>query len=300
MGAWGAGPRASDAALDAIGLFERRIRKMPRRGGPLRELFRDVAKKLDDEGVLAVADALLDRGVDLRPDADFVRLRLEEALRPSELRDWHAPGERVAALRTFERRLNGERADPVPHARSWKAEAEALRKDVARRLAPYRRSAKELLRAAKRDRPSPAKALATLERAGELWEEGVLDDTTFAKLVELMKGWRFDGKALLAWVNAYGLSYTCPLLAPLLSDRSADARRAAVDFLFRYQGARYAPAIAPLLEDTDASVRALAIRALRSHRAYRKAVEARLADSHREVREEAAQALAVMKRQRRS
>jgi hypothetical protein len=311
MGAWGVGLQASDAALDALGLFERRIRRMPRRGGPVRELLRDVAEKLkedDVDGVLAVADALLDRGVDLGEAADVARLRLEEALSPSALRDWDAPGERVAALRRFERRLHGERVDvsadnappgaprPARKARAWKAEADALRKDVARRLARYRSSARDLLKEAKRLRPTPGKAMSLLVRAGELWEEGVLDDAGFARLVGLMRGWRFDGPALVAWINAYCLPCTCPLLVPLLSDRSAALRREAVDFLYRFQGKRYAPAIAPRLEDVDPSVRATAILALRAHRAYTAAVEARLGDRDAQVRAAAAEALRVMKR----
>lgn len=311
MGAWGVGLQASDAALDALGLFERRIRRMPRRGGPVRELLRDVAGTLardETEGVLAVADALLDRGVDLGEAADFVRLRLEEALSPSALRDWDSPGDRVAALRRFERRLNGEsvRAPsdnaplgaprPVRKAAAWKAEAEALRKDLSRQLARFRSSARGLLKEARRPRPSPAKAMDLLSRAGDLWEEGALDDATFAKLVDLLRGWRFDGPALLAWINAYCLSFTCPLLVPLLSHPSAETRRQAVDFLYRFEGKRYAPAIAPLLGDPDPSVRAQAILALRAHRAYTAAVEARLSDPSRAVREEAAQALRVMKR----
>ena len=81
MGAWGPGLQANDAALDAIGLFEKRIRTFPLRKGPVVEFFTSVIKACGDdatEGTLGVADMLLDRGVELGEGGDLVRLMLEK------------------------------------------------------------------------------------------------------------------------------------------------------------------------------------------------------------------------------
>ena len=317
MGAWGPGLQANDAALDAIGMFEKRIRSFPLRKGPAVEFLTSVIKACGEdetEGTLGVADLLLDRGVDLGDGGDLVRLMLERTLTESELRNWDDPAERVAALRRCEQRLNGAPVDPLllaadnapvgspartaPKKGSWKAEAASLRKDLARQLKAYRRQAVEFVgrirRSAKRlAQQKPAEQLKILSHASDLWESGMLDDEGFADLVDIMAAgqWRFPSRPLLNLLNRWCLGFTCPLLVPLLRDRSAQVRIDALDFIYRFEARRFSADLARLLGDPAPEVRIAAIRALRAHRLETAGIRERLSDPNPKVRQAAEQAL---------
>lgn len=131
MGAWGAGMRANDTALDAILWFEKyddngkrfltRRGKLVKDGKVLLEALKWVEKRMmrgrfayrssSDESILGVADFFMERGISPK-EADYFILRsIKRELEEGRLSSWCDRQERVDALLRFKARVEGKPVD---------------------------------------------------------------------------------------------------------------------------------------------------------------------------------------------
>ena len=107
--------QANDTALDAIG-DEQELQKISKtNNGPKLQKLLQKAKDWDNHWtweVLGIVEWLLDDGMDLTAINQY-RTIINEAIalerEPEELACWRSIGDREAALKLFERRLDGEK-----------------------------------------------------------------------------------------------------------------------------------------------------------------------------------------------
>lgn len=109
MGAWAVGMQANDDAADATIEFEEQIEKVAKQPSGVTNLLKEVATRYEDTplAVLGVADALLDRGLDLTQAKAVLAPFLLEELDVDSLENWDDPFSRLAALEHFGDRLLG-------------------------------------------------------------------------------------------------------------------------------------------------------------------------------------------------
>jgi hypothetical protein len=126
MGSWGFGLQQGDTPLDALGaaglcdVTKERARTLNGiRGGKiaLKDVFKKAAKcdsnEWGREGVLAVAEVLLDEGIDLTSVRKVINKALRFELSAKRIQQWTEPQERKAALQRFKDRLDGKKVKVV-------------------------------------------------------------------------------------------------------------------------------------------------------------------------------------------
>lgn len=104
MGAWGVGMQANDAALDAIGINEKKPAKV------LEEGIDQLIKEEDYLGILGLADRALDLKQAISDKTKKkIMVAAKHELQESRLERWMESDDRKDALERFVKRLNGEK-----------------------------------------------------------------------------------------------------------------------------------------------------------------------------------------------
>jgi hypothetical protein len=105
MGAFGYGVAGTDEALDAVDMYRKDIARVVARPKTVKALLTKVARSESAESVLAVANELWLRGVDLRHEQQLLKAHVAAELAPGELRRWRQRKRRRAALLAFMERV---------------------------------------------------------------------------------------------------------------------------------------------------------------------------------------------------